>query len=301
MKAIVSCDLCGAGSFHALFTQKINYKDPWSSFIGAKFFPLQIGTKLCGHCGWLFLDPTYDEAELDKLYAADGNHLPPDGTTAVAATEQQRCQAIRRTLAPWLPTGHLRLLDVGGGSGELVQCFAADGHEMTVVDMSSMPASRPGTAKVSASFLEWSDGEFDVVLMSHVLEHTVSPSMFLEHAKSMVAKNGLLFVEVPFELLTPLIRRHIGDHRHLGFFSTVTLRGFLDKAGLECLTCRLTVGRVGDTVIPVIRAVARKRRDTITASAWRPSVFMMARSLMTILNPLPWLIRGGNKLAGFWR
>jgi SAM-dependent methyltransferase len=301
MKSTVSCDLCGAGSFHMLFTQKIDYKVPWSSFIGVESFPLRTGAKLCGCCGWLFLDPTYDEAELEKLYAADGSRLPPDGTTAVTTTDQQRCQAIRRTLEPWLPAGHLRLLDVGGGSGELVQCFAADGYEVTVVDMSNAPAIMPGMEKVSVPFLEWPGGEFDVILMSHVLEHTVSPSGFLEYAKSMMAKNGLLFVEVPFELLTPLIRRHIGDHRHLGFFSTVTLRGFLDKAGLECLTCRLTVGRVGDTVIPVIRAVARRRYDMIVISAWRPSAFMMARSLMTILNPLPWLIRGGNKFARLWR
>ena len=193
------------------------------------------------------------------------------------------------------------MLDVGGGSGELVQCFVSDGHEVTVVDRSESTAGSPGITRVSVPFLDWPGGEFDVVIMSHVLEHTASPSEFLEHVKSMMAKDGLLFIEVPFELLTPLIRRHIGDHRHLGFFSTVTLRGFFDKVGLACLTCRLTVGRVGDTVIPVIRAVARRRRDTIAASAWRPSAFMMVRSLITTLNPLPWIIRGGNKLARLWR
>lgn len=301
MRAVASCDLCGAGTFHTLFTQQLDYISPWSSFIERKSFPLRVGAKLCDRCGWLFLDPTYDGAELEKLYVVDGSRLPSDGTAAVAATDQQRCQAIRRTLEPWLSAGHLRLLDVGGGSGELVQCFAADGHEVTVVDMSNAPAGGPGITRVSVPFLSWSGGGFDVVIMSHVLEHTISPSGFLGHAQSMMAKDGLLFIEVPFELLTPLIRRHVGDHRHLGFFSTVTLRGFLDKAGLECLTCRLTVGRVGDTVIPVIRAVARKRCDTIVASVWRPSAFMMTRSLMTALNPLPWLIRGSNKFAGFWR
>lgn len=302
MKTIISCDLCGARSFHALFAQRIDHKAPWSSFIGVNFFPLRIGAKLCRHCGWLFLDPTYDGAELEKLYAhADDGRLVAGGTAGVSATDYQRCQAIRRSLESWLPPGRARVLDVGGGVGELVQCFAADGHEVTVIDMSDAPASIPGIGRVRVPFLEWSGGEFDVVVMSHVLEHTASPSGFLKHAKSMMAKDGLLFIEVPFELLTPLIRRHIGDHRHLGFFSTVTLRGFIDKAGLTCLSCYLTVSRVGDTVIPVIRAVARRQRDTMTASAWRPSAFMMMRSLITALHPLPWFIRGGNRLAKFWQ
>lgn len=302
MKTTVSCDLCGAGTFHTLFMQQLDYISPWSSFIERKFFPLRVGAKLCDRCGWLFLAPTYDAAELEKLYAcADDGRLVTGGTARVSTTDYQRCQAIRRSLGPWLVPGRARVLDVGGGVGELVQCFAADGHEVTVVDMGGAPASIPDVRRIRVPFLGWSGDEFDVVVMSHVLEHTASPSGFLEHAKSMMAKDGLLFIEVPFELLTPLIRRHIGDHRHLGFFSTVTLRGFIDKAGLTCLSCYLTVSRVGNTVIPVIRAVARRQRDTMTASVWCPSTFMMMRSLITALHPLPWLIQGGTRLAKFWQ
>lgn len=148
-----------------------------------KSFPLRIGARLCCHCGWLFLAPTYDDAELEKLYAADDSHLSSDCAAAVEM-DQRRCLVIRRTLEPWLPAGHLRLLDVGGGSGELVQCFSADGHEVTVVDMSNTPAGKPDMAKVSIPFLEWSGNEFDVVIMSHVLEHTASPSGFLGHAST---------------------------------------------------------------------------------------------------------------------
>lgn len=248
-------------------------------------------------CGWTFLDPSYDEVELAKLYAC----AESDNATGTIFTGRRRCESVHKTVTPWLPAGRLRVLDVGGGAGELLSCFADDGHEVTVVDMNDRPVGAPGIIKIRAPFLDWSGQEFDLLIMSHVLEHTASPSSFLDHAGGILAAGGLLFVEVPFELLTPLVRRHIGDHRHLGYFSAVTLRGFLEKCGFDCLTIFLTAGRVGDSIIPVIRAVARKGHVRMPHPKWRPAPLMMLKSLTTILNPLPWLLRGRNKVVGLWR
>ncbi len=248
-------------------------------------------------CGWTFLDPSYDEAELTRLYAGTEG----DSVTSVVIADRKRCEAVHKTVAPWLPAGRIRVLDVGGGAGELLLCFVDGGHEVTVVDMNDKPAGTSGIAKIRTPFLDWSGQEFDLIIMSHVLEHTASPSGFLDHARAMLAADGLLFVEVPFELLTPLIRRHIGDHRHLGYFSAVTLRGFLEKCGFGCLTIFLTAGKVGDSVIPVIRAVARKGHVRMPHPRWHPAPHMMLKSLITILNPLPWFLRGRNKFASLWR
>jgi SAM-dependent methyltransferase len=110
-------------------------------------------------------------------------------------------------------------------------------------------------------------GTFDVVVMNHVLEHVFSPTSLLEAAHRVMKADGVLIVEVPFELYTPLVARHLGDWRHVGYFSRATLRQFLEKSGFALDRLALEEGHYGVRRLPVIRAVARK---AVTPSMTQP-------------------------------
>jgi len=84
------------------------------------------------------------------------------------------------------------------------------------------------------------DEMFDLVTMTHVLEHALDPIALLARARRALTPKGLLIVEVP-NVLDPLIdvwgRYYrplcLGDH--VSFFSATSLRAAIKMARFEVL------------------------------------------------------------------
>jgi SAM-dependent methyltransferase len=210
--------------------------------------------------------------------------------------EYKRGESILNMLKPYLVPG-ASILDVGGNRGGLMEPFVERGYRCTVVDLNPEPPTSSKIKKVVCSFLEW-DGKADVIVMSHILEHTADPNSFLEHAFNILPLGGALFVEVPFELLTPFVRRHLGDHRHLGYFTRTTMRSYLSKTGFKCIRLLLTIDLVGENPIPLIRTVALKvfNSNSSHKAKWKSSYIDPVRSFSDLLKPIPWLYRIRNKI-----
>jgi 2-polyprenyl-3-methyl-5-hydroxy-6-metoxy-1,4-benzoquinol methylase len=74
---------------------------------------------------------------------------------------------------------------------------------------------------------------FDLLVCSHVLEHSGNVPLFLSVCHSMVRPDGLVFFEVPnceFEYGL--------DIPHVVFFTPETLRATLERVGFQVLNCR---------------------------------------------------------------
>lgn len=289
MYRLIECGLCKGKSLFTLYSQAISYSEPWSEFMGESNFPLMIEGKICRSCGWIFKDLAYKAEELARLYNLWEGNLSVEAEMLADKNAEYRGRRIFQTVEPWLSSVG-NVLDVGGRNGELMQSFLEKGFKVTVLDMDAGRPISPQIVKVRSPFLAWGAGKYDLVTMSHVLEHTESPDGFLAHARTLLKENGILFVEVPSELLTCLIRRHVGDHRHLCYFTRETLRAYLRSTGFECVSCELLVDTVG-TQIPLIRAVARKAENYGTLGLFKPRRGALFRSLKDLLHPLPWLCR----------
>ena len=289
MYHLTECNLCKGKSFFILYSQSIGYNKPWSVFLEKSFFPLTIRGKLCLSCGWIFKELAYDSEELASLYNMRADSLSVEAEMLADINARYRGQRIFQTVEPWLlSVGHV--LDVGGRNGELMQDFIEKGFKVSVLDMDAgNPISRQ-MIKIRSSFLAWNENTYDLITMSHVLEHTASPGEFLLHARKLLKEDGILFIEVPSELCTCLIKRHVGDHRHLCYFTRETLRGYLDSSGFECVSCKLLVDLVGSK-IPLIRAVAKKAVNNDTLGLLHPSRSAVFRSLEDVLHPITWFSR----------
>lgn len=284
MYRITQCQLCSGRSFVNLYARPITYVHPWRDFIDQGAFPFVINGKLCARCGWIFKDIAFTADELNRLYNAASPAASLEAEAFADKNAEYRSIRIFETVQPWLPSRG-RILDVGGRRGELMCAFVERGYDVTVIDMDGGAAISPRIRKVQAPFTSFDDARYDLVSMSHVLEHVTSPSDFLAHAKKLLAPNGLLFIEVPSELLTCLVKRHVGDHRHLCYFTKQTLGRFIESAGLECLSCRLLVDMVGND-IPLLRAVARKSLSLRPAKlSVRPGWIGVLKSLSDVVSP----------------
>lgn len=298
MRKLECCNLCGSQSLTTLYSRAFDNQSPWSEFILPGDFPITINGFLCRSCGWIFQNPVYDEEELDRLYSPKGKESSAEAKALATQNAGIRGRHIFTTLQPWLHPNKTRVLDVGGRNGELMGTFVQHGYRVSVLDMDGGVPVSPEITKIRSSFLGWEKEQFDIISASHVLEHTDNPLSFLLHAKKLLVESGLLFVEVPFELLTPLLLRHVGDHRHLGYFSKMTLRAFLEKSGFTCLHCESLVDVVG-APIPVIRAVARNSNSD-GDRRWTPTRFMATKSLAEMFNHILWTSRVRNRAVNLF-
>jgi SAM-dependent methyltransferase len=117
---------------------------------------------------------------------------------------RRRSAARRYRRAPYLLGGTVpgRMLDVGCGSGDLLEHFAKRGWQTYGVDPSgaaTSAAARRG-ARVHQGTLRdqpWPAGSFQLISFQHSLEHIVDPLDALRRARALLAPGGLLIVEVP--------------------------------------------------------------------------------------------------------
>ena len=72
-----------------------------------------------------------------------------------------------------------------------------------------------------------SNREFDLVVISHVLEHTDHPSAFISACTKQLRKGGILFIEVPCNDY----QHKESVEPHLLFFDKQPIQLFLEKAG----------------------------------------------------------------------
>lgn len=138
-----------------------------------------------------------------------------------------------------LPGGS-SVCDIGCGSGAALRQFKSAGYRTTGIDPDQQARAAatdageilPGTAEDLPNL-----GTFDVVLMSHVLEHCIDPSKAIANAKSILGPNGTLVIEVPnnaaigfrwFRAAWPWS----DIPRHLNFFTRGSLDDLLSQHGL---------------------------------------------------------------------
>jgi len=96
----------------------------------------------------------------------------------------------------------LRVLDVGCGDGVVSDPIAKLGNDVVSVDLPTitMLAHRRRVSMVTsgdAEHLAFSEGSFDVVLASEVVDHLWNPHAFFEEAYRVLTSDGWLIIETP--------------------------------------------------------------------------------------------------------
>lgn len=144
---------------------------------------------------------------------------------------------------------HDRVLEIGSGEGAILQRLAdvGFGKELHAVDISKsgVEVTRKRnipTLKECRVFdghtVPYKDASFDLVILSHVLEHVEYPRRLVYEAMRLAPH---LFVEVPLEHTIQLPRDFVFDPvGHINFYSKKTIRRLLQSCGLEILQTAVT-------------------------------------------------------------
>lgn len=137
-----------------------------------------------------------------------------------------------------------KVLEVGCGAGGILSVFKDAGADVLGLDFDDDYLSIARNMNISVrkgSLEKISDNEkFDLIILSHVLEHIVNPSYFLEKLSTHLNNNGIIYIEVPsinnvseggyqYDLL------NYWQNAHTIHFTNKTLGMLCKKIGLEAV------------------------------------------------------------------
>jgi len=150
-----------------------------------------------------------------------------------------------------LPPG-TKVLDVGCGQGVALEQFAARGCDAVGITLNRVDADecrRRGyrVLEMDQSFLDFPDGEFDLVWCRHCLEHSIFPYFTLTELARVLRPRGWLYVEVP---APDTACRHQSNRNHYSVLGKSMLADLILRCGFrieEVLDIGFTVAAGPDT------------------------------------------------------
>ena len=156
-----------------------------------------------------------------------------------------------RDIFPWIGQG--RLLDVGCGSGGNLTTLQGQGWDVYGIEMSETAAAQARERvgdRIHVGTLEtapFGEESFDLVFLSHSLEHFFSPAEALARVRRLLKPNGMAVIAVPNA--GSLEAKLFGlwwvpwdPPRHLYHFDQDTLSRLLKQAGFRVVRIRTGVG-----------------------------------------------------------
>src|SRR5215510_13569957 len=195
----------------------------------------------CGDCSHVFVSPRI-RADVQARIATEIEGMYEDPFLDVQRIQADHlCRVFRR-----LARGP-RLLDIGFGRGYLMhlaqgygfQVYGVERSEALLDRLSPVFGRRLAQTSLGDDALPW--GAFDVVAMSHVLEHVVDPREALARVHAALNDDGLLYLAVPdmdsvqfrilgkrWNVVSPIV--------HVQYFTEASLRRAVDESGFEVIS-----------------------------------------------------------------
>ena len=197
----------------------------------------------CVSCGHRYATETFNSSTLAEDYYEEPESAL-DRRSTTAKSERYANEYAKLLSKHFGRRG--RVLDIGCNSGELLALFKQDGWDIEGIEMSAAPAQYAksklncpiwvGSVEQVLPTLE----RFDLVTMTHVLEHIANPTGLLLRLRDILAPTGALLLEVPNadDWLLPIwggCYRPLCPGDHVSFFDRNSLALTLERSGFAVL------------------------------------------------------------------
>lgn len=134
-------------------------------------------------------------------------------------------------------------LDIGSSTGTFLSILQDKGWDVLGIEPSRKSAdiaNKKGINTLNKSFenVKLIKGSYDVVILNHILEHVDNPQKFIEKARELLKKDGIILIDVPnFGSLSSQIYgldwKYLLPTEHKWHFTKKSLEHLLNKSGFR--------------------------------------------------------------------
>jgi len=136
-----------------------------------------------------------------------------------------------------------RLLEIGAGQGQTLFWFEENGFLVTGIEPDKTNVElinqKLSSGKCVAGLIEEIDidGKFDIIWISHVIEHLLRPDELLVRLKKYLNEDGIIFIEVPNCENEKVLKDSTTTQPHTFHFSRKALMDLAKKTGYKIERC----------------------------------------------------------------
>jgi trans-aconitate methyltransferase len=242
----------------------------------------------CANCGLVFqsveesraADPVFYRRTYRKIYQSDEEPTEKD-----LWVQNQRADHFVEMLQKGVKDVPNRILDFGASAGVLLKKFQEKfGSEVIGVepdDAYRAYAIKTGVKMYDSldALLEVQNGKYNLVSLSHVLEHLKNPVKVLKTIKTdLLDQGGLLLIEVP-----NFYAHDSYELAHLACYTPHTLRQVLEQSGFDVILMEKHGIPRSKLLNLYLTVLATTSSDKLPQSQIRKDAFVVIRRKLSML------------------
>lgn len=258
--------------------------NPWSVARDYEYFsvPGEFTYYHCTACSTIFIDPVPVDL-LKKIYPSNYYSFVNKGKNVVVQLKEWLDKRFFKKILRQLPGEKLSVLDVGGGTGWMLDVLKKTDSRIQFTQSVDIDAdARAGAEARGHAYFEGTieafetTERFDLILMLNLVEHVASPLAVLQKAGSLLKPGGVIVIKTPnndswdARLYRKTYWGGLHCPRHWVIFSEKSFRLLLQSTSLRIKKLSYTQGAPFWS-FSIIAALYRKKRVRISAE--RPIIF----------------------------
>lgn len=194
----------------------------------------------CDECSLYFIDSPTDE-EINSLYKNEYHNNIKNKLFETAKSKMRYARSLSQFnfIKQTIDLENKDICEIGAFDGLLLSLFKKNnnnvfGYELN--DDARVYAKKKYDIDLKENFLE-SKSRYDIIILSHVIEHFREPKDILIKIKSMLKENGFIYIEVPNspmpnECSYNMLMRYLNTE-HIVNFNMYNLIKFAESADLK--------------------------------------------------------------------
>jgi SAM-dependent methyltransferase len=235
-----NCPVCDCNNVQIIDTQ---------AFTLPKGHPLEAGYNIvvCRACGFAYANIEAVQEDFDYYYREFSKYEDNSTSTGGGGSieDSVRLEQTAKGISEFVNNKTARIVDIGCANGGLLACLEKLGFSNLVgVDPSPACVSYISShleieAHVGSIFSLPKLGHFDLVVLSHVLEHIIHLKETVHILKEVLCEKGKIYAEVPdatrFHLFNYAPFQEFNSE-HINYFSKQSLINSIENGGFLCKT-----------------------------------------------------------------
>jgi SAM-dependent methyltransferase len=258
-----NCSVCNSDNFTEVFHQKY---ESITAFGGAGYSQNVV---ICKNCGFTYSNPSPSSEELSKYYQMFSNYENPQRDGKESEQTVAKWERTYDLIEKHFPTDYNGIvLEIGCATATGLSIFKSKGWNVLGIEPSAIASNIArelyDIEVINGLFdskLLVDRGPFDIIILSHVLEHLLSPELILSDIRNLLGNRGIVYVEVP-NLLRPFVPMGYFTIEHLNYFTPTTLLSLMEIGGFTVETELFDNSADIEPFYPVIAAVGKKSKQT---------------------------------------